>query len=117
MQIIDQLILKVRELAAASPDCTYGGGNCRYESGLCSNGTTGCLLGQALTLLGYKPEGSSLIEYYLPKLGIEADYKQIKWLGYVQGEQDVNRPWKDCIAFGDRKVDLQSEGASGSSPG
>lgn len=52
MNIVEKIVAKVREIAAARPDTVYGtypdGTGCLYTLGICSDGSCGCLFGQAI---------------------------------------------------------------------
>ena len=61
MNITAKQILKtVKELAKENPDTVYVSPNdeglCFYTKGACSNGTEGCIIGQALVKLGVPKE-------------------------------------------------------------
>ena len=96
-----ELIAKVKELVKASPENRYEANPCRYCTGKNTNGSVGCLFGQALRALGMPNEQlikfdmnlHNLIGEMLPTIGIECNESERKWLTIVQRYQDQHFAW------------------------
>jgi hypothetical protein len=108
-----QLLLdEVRNIANERPDVTYQNEDCMYDTGKCSDGTVGCLIGQALTRLDIDPafldRGSdtpdiaSIIdrEIYFE----DCDDTNISWLANVQSYQDEGLSWREAIRLSDEHL-------------
>ena len=122
--VIGNLFDKVRELAAARPETVYrpwptGQSSpmtrCSYLSGACSDGTVGCLLGQALLAIGFTAERLQpvdllaiveVIEKLLPIELSKEDRQRVRWLESVQNAQDNGCPWREAIDIADREEPL-----------
>ncbi len=103
MDRLDLLVAEVRKIVAERPDVSYDGG-CRYDSGVCSDGTVGCLIGQALGAIGWDlyPENSGeLISNLLEEAGYD-DFR-VSWCRMVQSEQDCMSAWGGCVNYADGK--------------
>lgn len=119
MTTVEQIIKKVRELAAASPDNKYHATPesiiCMYHAGKCDDGTEGCIVGQACIALGlvnkydlmfyYLDNGqfyndSMTVGQLLKNLGIDLYIKDY-WLVKVQVAQDKGKSWSDAIKYAD----------------
>ncbi len=101
MDKLDELVAKVREISAKRPEVSYGGA-CSYDTGECSDGTVGCLIGQALDAIdwGLYPEDSGdTISDLLEEEGYE-DFR-VAWCGMVQGHQDMSFSWGECVEYAD----------------
>lgn len=106
---------KVRELAAASPDCVYikpEGGGCNNIRGDCSNGSVGCIVGQAVIALGvprsfFEADGCELCGAgnLVPRLGQSgylrhdnpSTFPATAWLTSVQRRQDDGGRWAAAV--------------------
>lgn len=94
---------KVIEIANARPNARYLAshkvGGCSYSTGRVScDGCTsdgGCLIGQAITALGYPlPHNDSGIRNHLKTWGhLVADFLQA-----VQSHQDDGKPWGEAVS-------------------
>lgn len=111
---LKQVVSAVRELAAARPDTIYnrtGMGRCEYAAGECSDGSVGCLFGQALKSLGIEPwklrdQGGNRISFALGDLGIipvadKFEDPDVRWCARVQRSQDGGSNWKMAIVYAD----------------
>ncbi len=101
MDRLDRLVAEVRKIVAKRPEVSYGGA-CSYDTGECSDGTVGCLLGQALDAIdwGLYPEDSGdLIVDLLDEAGYE-DFR-VSWCGMVQEKQDMSAAWGECVEYAD----------------
>ncbi len=124
---VESLVQKVRELAAASPENLYRKPNedkpyCSYHSGLCTNGSIGCIMGQALRLLGFDDErlvrcdGHGSIKEVLgseqiPNASDDTDRGALAWwLREVQGKQDTGFSWGQAVAEIDRITRQKPQG-------
>ncbi len=107
--MIDQLIAEVRNIASARPEVTYDHEDCRYDSKEASDGSVGCIFGQALTAIGWditgKNDGRGIIELLRCK-DYEFNDDRILWCNMVQGEQDNGRTWGDSVAEADNLLDI-----------
>lgn len=79
---------------------------CRYTSGTCSDGSCGCLFGQALLAVGitleqlrYFDSLDLTITRVLIKLEIIFSQSEKDWLGAIQYTQDQGRSWKSCLRY------------------
>lgn len=128
MTTVEKIIAKVRELAAASPENKYIGFPdycvCYYTAGKCSDGTEGCIIGQALVELGLLNK-CDLLVYYLhkgefhndtmfvtklfEKLNIKLSLVQKEWLWKVQSFQDRKHSWSSAVNSADAHVALFKE--------
>lgn len=107
------IIQEVRRLADEFPDCVYtpvksGVGNvecsCSNTYGQCSNGTVGCIIGQAVKSVGYEiptDYEDTDVCTLLDRLGIDYENEELAFLEYVQGEQDQSRSWGESIKDAD----------------
>lgn len=102
------LIEKVRELVAKSPNNVYSkegnteGNGCSYNQGLCLDKSEGCIMGQALRLMGINT--SNLKDYLmaeLPKMDFEYSNNQLSWLHSVQMRQDIGKTWLEAMQYAD----------------
>jgi len=98
------IIAEVHRLAEADPGNRYLEADCYYTMGACTNGSSGCIMGQALTALGYgemlahlDAEAPKGIERALARLGITAERDEIAWLETVQHWQDRGDPWREAV--------------------
>lgn len=114
--VIDKLIAVVRNIAYERPDTTYGKsiefkdcpGLCMYNKGECSDGTIGCIFGQALAAIGpyYPPTDlqnmgiSDVLDHY----GIDYADDQLDWCEKVQEGQDKGRAWEAAVAEADEML-------------
>lgn len=80
--------------------------NCSYTKGKCTNGSKGCLFGQALIKLKVDPDKLKKldreirpIDNLLDQLGIKYTEKQRQWLMAVQDGQDKKLTWKDALRY------------------
>ena len=110
---IDKLIAAIRELAAESPDNIYDRGQshaCSYVVGECSNGTQGCIVGQALRRLGLEtPDFKEPVDDYLFNhydCGRVDDVSRTLWLIAVQTEQDSSNTWAYAVEDADESNPL-----------
>jgi hypothetical protein len=100
-----EIIAEVHRLAEANPKNRYLEADCYYTRGACSNGSSGCIVGQALSALGYgeklahlddeRPQG---ILRVASLLGITGEQDQLDWLETVQDWQDRGDTWCDAVA-------------------
>lgn len=113
MITLRQLVDEVTKLATDCPDNKYISDEypCMYNSGMCTNGSIGCIFGQACKNLGLKPlegagissnirkwEGnSSIIDCYEP---------EISWCNIVQKKQDTNWSWSAALAAANERYPI-----------
>lgn len=102
---IDELIKEVRRLASESPDNIYLDRVCRYNSGENSNGSRGCIFGQAFRNLGFMQiQEEKTVRYVLSEAqGIEGDTQLLFWCDCVQAYQDSCKAWSECVAMADNE--------------
>lgn len=112
---LDDVKSKIRELAAAAPTNYYsqvvttsGERACMYTQGECSNGTVGCIVGQALCALGFRKQceeidakGGDTAEVMLQACGLKVTAKDYYWFFKVQVYQDMGFMWSDAIVVAD----------------
>jgi hypothetical protein len=114
--VTNKLVAKVREIATARPNTVYLHRSCEYAEGECSDGTTGCLLGQALLALGYTVRELrrideltvSSVDAALKKLlkTDELPINTLRWLRHVQVAQDTEVAWGEAVEAADQEVSL-----------
>lgn len=108
----------VRKLAADSPDTLYCKPDdsifCSYSKGACTNGSVGCIMGQALvrcglgTTLALAQKWGSINNFVLFITNTDLEklptpvVLTIRWLQEVQTQQDQGRTWRDAVALADR---------------
>lgn len=117
--MIDQIIATVRKLAADSPNNVYsrpGGIDsvCKYFSGKCSNGSTGCIFGQAFLELELDIDedidedfGMGIVALLDIELNIEEEYHKKNWCDKVQRVQDSELSWSEAIKRADEMYPLE----------
>lgn len=119
---IGQVIGEVRRLAKEAPDNKYErvdgvdiDGNvynkaCFYDKGDCSDGTVGCIFGQAFTRLGLSVKGNMHIRSLLFSIGIESNSEEQVWCGHVQVTQDKGSTWREAVDSADELAALLQVG-------
>lgn len=116
---IDDVIAKVRELAAADPEFVYSGDAegypvCKY---IHKDDQPGCIFGQALLALGVSPdrlreyddtEDSTITSILCQLAGADriADAQKLAWCGQCQRAQDSNEQWAEAIREADQKYPI-----------
>ena len=99
---LDLLIAAVREIAGERPEVTYPVAGCFYDCGVCTDGTIGCLIGQGLQAIGWKPYEDNEFNGIGSILGREGyDGPKVFWLESAQSRQDGGGCWGDCVEFAD----------------
>jgi hypothetical protein len=115
---IEQLIGKVREIAAENPDFIYQKQRrdghrdtmvCYYVAENSQDGS--CIMGRAFRALGVPAE--VLRQYEGERTGtlieafrVEASASQLSWLFNVQCSQDDGLAWGECVRVADRDLSL-----------
>jgi hypothetical protein len=118
------LVAKVREIAAAAPDYVYvrptgdTSGPCynvhRDTGGNIIPGQ-GCIIGRALTALGWMPpppqeqndeapedrSGVTTLYWNTVYAAKADDMARLQWLATVQGKQDGGATWSRAVAYAD----------------
>lgn len=99
----DDVIAEVRRLAAESPDCVYESpdGDCHYQRGECSNGSVGCIWGQALRRWGIIDESRERAAVLVSRYGAGLSDQQHEWVHAVQEFQDRGESWGDAVKAAD----------------
>lgn len=96
-----QVIEKVKQLAAERPENMYRGvcGACCYDEGTCTDGSVGCIFGQAFVALGVTEFPSTgKIRDVLPKIVSDVPSEdQIDWCRDVQLSQDRQFTWGESV--------------------
>lgn len=100
---VSDLIAKVREIAAERGDVTYCYEEaCCYASGECSDGSIGCVFGQAFAALGIDP--ASFDDSPIPTIGhiirrSRHAGEQLAWCERVQERQDAGYTWGEAVSI------------------
>jgi hypothetical protein len=111
---IDTLIETVRELAVHSPHNVYsseGLMGCSNVAGSCSDGSVGCIVGQAIRRIdpefSFRGDEKSDIGTLCSRHGwaLISD-SRVRWLSKVQNTQDQNVPWAMCVSWADEVIVL-----------
>ena len=111
------LIQTVRQLANDNPTNCYEGNKdgqgCCYARGKCSNGTIGCILGQAMIACDHEvteyisdkerqtKQFELLYESMINEGLIEMSRQDMIWCSEVQKYQDDGETWADAVAYAD----------------
>jgi hypothetical protein len=105
MPTIRDLIVAVRNLAKAHPDNIYQpsllGKQCFYDKGWCTDGSVGCIFGQALVGLDILVTGSREIYVVSNELFSDADRLTRDWCQAVQTAQDASKTWGEAVSCAD----------------
>lgn len=106
------VVKTVREIVRQRPDVRYQAKHvCSYISGACTDGSVGCLIGQALVKLGVEIELGESTKRISDVAHVFCDdatqelskYNNVAsvWLMHVQSAQDREEPWIDCVTYAD----------------
>lgn len=114
---LKKVVEAVRKLAKESPKNQYVYSPCQYTQGFCTNGSTGCIIGQALMNLGYEEtlweidkvanEMNFLATYTEGYFEFDPSSKEFEWLEEVQSHQDSRVDWGSCIEMADDQHPLK----------
>lgn len=102
MLTVEELVSKVREIAKSRPNTVYTGTHrgCEYNAGECSDGSIGCLFGQAMKELGvFYLDYTNYIDVILSnrlKIAEPSDPK-VMWCRKVQYCQDGGLDWGSSV--------------------
>ncbi len=99
MDNLDRLISEVRKIASERPNVTSDTKSCMYDSGVCSDGSVGCLFGQGFEAIGWKPYSPN--NSNLSVLGVldshYGDNDKLDWCSEVQDCQDNGMSWGESV--------------------
>ena len=109
------LVKTVRDIVRERPDVRYQAQRaCSYIAGNCTDGSVGCLIGQALVKLGVTFDAdettkriSTLVQPFCDDSTDELrKYNNAAntWLAHVQSAQDHKEVWIDCVTYADADV-------------
>lgn len=111
VQIAD-LISEVRKLVSEHPDNIYRGlgsdpnhNNCSYSSGTCTDGSCGCIFGQAFKRLGVdvmQLDDTRSIYAVINDNDIPCAKEDKSWCGVVQSNQDAGDTWGKAVEKADK---------------
>lgn len=108
--VTKQLIFEVRRLAVVSPDNRYVTNHateaCYYDKGVCTDGSIGCIFGQAIRNLGLDWDLSDNVGIItlLQRNNVTALCRETTWCSLLQFEQDFGLSWAEALAITDREV-------------
>jgi hypothetical protein len=116
---LDDVVAKVREVAAERPTYVYNNegmseytSSCFYRHGE-NRDRPGCIVGQALDRLGYVVptvmEGSHATSVLHEIFGVPSDSEieaKVRWVRNVQRAQDAGRSWAQAVKRADSCVHL-----------
>lgn len=92
-----ELIAKIRELATERPNNKYvpemDDASCSYATGHCTDGSVGCIFGQAFAALGHPISGVETIDDICRIYGVEATDAELRWMTDAQFMQDAGHAW------------------------
>lgn len=122
---VQAIATKVRELAITSPLNVYNESKCFYTMGTCDNGSTGCIVGQAISALfpdtipalhaidtanpqSVLTAASCILALFpIPNYGevkeVHPINQMLNWLDQVQRSQDNNLTWISAIEIADSR--------------
>ncbi len=104
---VKDIIQEVRRLAKESPDNKYENiDGCFYSQGMCTNGSIGCMFGQAFKNLGIKiPDNldRSGIVGVLSELKLSEFNDHSMWCLDVQKLQDTRTTWGEAVSTADQE--------------
>lgn len=121
---MSEVVAAVREIAAERPDVKYDvveGAGCLYSAGRCSDGSVGCIVGQALVKCGFdvapldtsddeNDGGIKTAGFACRHIGVETDdFEAANWLDNAQHWQDSGHPWGDAVKFADGELELDED--------
>lgn len=97
-----QMVKAVRSLAAKSPDNIYtppagDGGSCYNHDGICTDGSVGCIIGQAARICNIDIPNEGGVASSFPKFKHEVNL----WLMMVQDTQDARGTWNQAVKKAD----------------
>lgn len=96
------LIAQIRELAKKAPNNLYikpdeKYNTCCYDRGTCTDGSIGCIFGQALRALGLELKGAATISSVLSDNQIPCSESEKHWCATVQRLQDQGKTWSEAL--------------------
>lgn len=106
--MIENIIAEVRRLAEEFPDNVYVSDNgpyCYYDDGRCTNGSIGCIFGQAIRNLGLDwdlSDNVGILKVFI-RNGIPM-YRGHLWCRVLQVCQDNGSTWKQAVTRADEEV-------------
>jgi len=120
MHKIQELAIEVRRLAVENPGTNYyARKNCSYFTGGCSDGTIGCIVGQAARNIGYdeflnaakieedKDFSDTTADNILSKmLDVEQFTGDIAFIRYIQAHQDHGSNWGECLLMTEKIIKI-----------
>ena len=106
----------IEKLAEESPDCVYEqpvNSICSYRRGICSNGSSGCIIGQACRSLGLSENELIDMDTYGAFMNVCTSKKfrerffltcsELLWITTVQKEQDDRNSWSRAVSEANKK--------------
>ena len=104
---LDVLISEVRKIASERPDVVSDSKTCMYESGVCSDGSVGCLFGQGFAAMDWKPYTTGV------RMGIQGVFdvfygenEKLDWCSDVQDNQDGGMSWAKSVKSADEQNEI-----------
>jgi hypothetical protein len=108
---VAEFVTRVRERIARSPDARYippsikgiaGTTGCFYFRGEVTDGTVGCVMGQAVGI-GITDDDAIRDYVMLMEGSREYDTSEVgDWAGYIQNRQDNGTAWGEALAAADK---------------
>lgn len=108
------IVSEIRRLAAKSPGNKYHRtmAVCLYSKGSCSDGSCGCIIGQALSALGHDttlldkgdhaPAANEAVKHFIP----DCRELVLDWCCIVQAQQDCGEAWGTAVLKADELYPL-----------
>lgn len=111
---LSDVIVEVRRLAANSPDNIYTAPEkraCSNISGTCSDGSVGCIIGQAMKNCGLdedilNEDSEAGIESFVDRNILSGFRIEAIWCAKVQNRQDFQSTWGDAVKVADERCPL-----------
>lgn len=110
---VPDLISEIRKLASEHPDNVYektDGLLCSYSRGTCTDGSRGCIFGQAFKRLGIdipRKFDDRTIHGLLDGHNLGST-DELNWCNAVQLKQDTGWTWSNAVSYADRNYSLKT---------
>lgn len=110
---LSELVKTVKAIIQSRPDVIYstiledGLGACYYSKGKCSDGTLGCVFGQAFQAMGFKipsANDSDSINSIIENFAVGVTQRQQDMCEGIQDWQDKENTWKTSLDMANKQL-------------